>query len=126
MSVYIKQGVCGSYSRPIAWALGKIHKLCQKHDLDVLITSIGEGVHIPPSLHYLEPSDAIDWRPIFVVDRKAAECGDVEIPFVALIAITKGMIKECLSMGRFANQFDVVAGQARNYFHTEYDPKETP
>lgn len=105
MSVYIKQGVMGSYSRPIAWAIEKIHKLCIDNCADMYITSIREGNHSAGSLHYI--GDAIDWRTSRGVR-----------------VVTLEEIRICLSEGRFANQFDVVDGYDDGHFHVEYDPKE--
>lgn len=119
MSVYIKQGVMGSYSRPIAWALGKIHKRCRKTYLELLITSIREGNHSAGSVHYLKPSDAVDCVPAVIIRKSTWANWEGSAP----IYPTLEELKEDLSHGRFANQFDIV--DEGDHFHVEYDPKES-
>ena len=121
MAVYLKQGFMGSYSRPMAWALGKIHARCQRVYLSLLITSIGEGNHSAGSLHYLEPSNAVDITPAVIIRHSTwanwacMKGGEPVYP-------TLEELKEDLSQGRFGGQFDVV--DEGNHFHVEYDPKE--
>lgn len=118
MSVYLKQGVCGSYSRPIAWALGKMAKRCQKTYVSLIITSIGEANHGPGSLHYLKPSDAVDFIAAFVCPSYAWQ--DWEGSSLTYPILDE--FKLDLSKGRFGGQFDIV--DEGSHFHVEYDPKK--
>lgn len=96
MTVWIKQGVCGSLSPPMRRCKGRLVALYASKGLDFYITSKREGEHHPASCHY--EGDALDFK------RQG----------VSLWEISN-------ASGR---DFDVIEyDDERDIFHVEWDPK---
>jgi len=96
LTVWFKQGVCGTLSPMMRRCKGRLVQLYQRHNKDFYITSIRDSNHADASCHY--EGDALDFK------RQGLQ--------IHLIIAEAG------------RGFDVVEySDARDIFHVEWDPK---
>jgi len=95
MTVWLKQGVCGSLSPEMRRCKGRLVGLYQGKKVDFFITSKGDGNHMAASCHY--EGDAMDFK------RNGISKKDI--------------VSVC------GEGFDVTEYPELDIFHVEYDPK---
>ncbi len=96
MTIWIKQGVCGTLVPQAQKGYGRVARLYASRGYDLYVTSIRDGNHTEGSFHYI--GRAFDIR--------------------AVEEISVTAIKTALGKG-----WDVIYHAASNHIHCEYDPK---
>lgn len=103
-SFSFKKGVETKNVHPkMVWAWGVIAELSAEWNIDTVVTSVADGVHMEGSKHYLDPVQATDFRTWYLPSE------DDKHRFVTTAQM------------RLGSAFDVVLEST--HLHVEYDPK---